>query len=598
MSTAAGAPAPRRRRRGSELEEVAAAFRARLGDLEDGAVASLTRGLLDVDRRIAAELERVTGRIEEALEAGREPGISFRHDRGRLALLRRQVDAELRRYGGRVLEATNVLTVQAADEAIAFSRDFVRAAARDLGLPGADTFGVAPLLQRDRLVEAVANTTAGPLRELAASFGEEGAERVVAGLVQGAALGENPLRTARRIRADVVETYRGRSRLIARTEAQRVAREVSRQRYERDPAVGGWRWLSSTDRRTCPACFAMHGSLHPVEETLDGHPGCRCTMVPVLRAELRGLGTEPLIRPGEELFAELPDDAKLAVLGPSKLEAYQDGRVNLAAFAERRHSERWGSHVRASSLERAERRGPTAALPARGGASAPTTARAAPGSGDATSAPTPTPPQPTTPAPRPGVPGIEEARQFAPALERRAEALEELAERADAHLRPELRRRARALRDSWTPGETGAGAMRRRGIGNSQEWGAGDQHYRFNAGNENSWHYVNGRRRTLAQYEELLLQWSRGERMPEGFRVPADLEPLTAELLELDAYRGALRERARADRRIGEVVTAPADDWRFDDGDRRVAVSGMQAAVLEGQRLLRDAAARLAELAG
>lgn len=72
---------------------------------------------------------------------------------------------------------------------------------------------------------------------------------------------------------------------LARTELIDASRRATTASYVATGLVTGWRWVSALDPRTCPACWAMHNSVHPVTEHQEGHQQCRCTQVPVLAGE-------------------------------------------------------------------------------------------------------------------------------------------------------------------------------------------------------------------------------------------------------------------------------------------------------------------------
>jgi SPP1 gp7 family putative phage head morphogenesis protein len=335
----------------SELDRAAARFRAQLARREGAAVATMRATLERTQDRIDEEIGKVLAKIRAAEQRGRQPGISFLYERGRLEQLRREVQQEMAAYaprGARV--ATGMVDAGAAD-ALDFSRRFIEAAGADAGIHLR-----IPSFRPELVERARANLSEGsPLAELFGKFGPDAARRVEAGLVQGLALGQNPAMIARRIRADVVETYTGRAQLIARTETHRIVRATSSAAYEASPVVGGWTWAAALDRRTCPACWAMHGTVHPADEVLAGHPGCRCVEVPIL-ARLMDRPPAPGLEPGEELFARLPADAQREILGPSKFEAYRSGEIRLPDLAQRQESERWGPMYREGSLFRARER--------------------------------------------------------------------------------------------------------------------------------------------------------------------------------------------------------------------------------------------------
>ena len=135
------------------------------------------------------------------------------------------------------------------------------------------------------------------------------AERLTTALLTG----QNPREAARAVMATGAELTRSRADTIARTELLRAQREATRARLEDAPGIDEWVWLSAADSRTCAVCWAMHGTRHPVTDTLDGHPNCRCTMVPAVPG-----GSADKIPTGDELLAKLPDDEARKILGPKR----------------------------------------------------------------------------------------------------------------------------------------------------------------------------------------------------------------------------------------------------------------------------------------
>lgn len=578
---ATSAPRPGRRAGPTDLERAAGRFRTELAAREERAVAAMVRDLQATARRIDRRMLEVLGKIDSAQRRGRTPGISFLYERGRLEALRRQVAGELRAYGVEVIAQADTLARSAGEAAERWSREFVREAAAGLGIRDADRYVLAPM-RPEAIAAARASLQAGsPLADLLDTFGDDGARRVGDALVAGAALGKSPLVVAREIRRDVVETYRGRAKLIARTEAQRTARAVSRDAFASRPDIlAGWRWSSSLDRTTCPACWGMHGTLHSLEETLEGHPGCRCVMIPVLRSELARPGLEPQVRDGADVFAELPEDAKLAVLGPGKLRAYQAGEVRLGDLVERRDNPRWGAMHRPASLERARAR---AAARRAGRAGAPPAPQPAPAP-----APPPTPP-PAPPAPTP----TPAHAQYAPPLRNRADQLERLADELEAHDAKVMREGARKWRDAHK--EAAADQAARRGVG--RKWVDPAARHKM-AGTEganiglvqnvrNPATRIAGRDKVLDDYRADWVAWSRGERLE--WEVPPGLQPVPPDVLERVTIVEDLRLRAKADRRIADVLTADPDDWRFDARELDMVMSRLREEVEDGQLLVRAA---------
>jgi SPP1 gp7 family putative phage head morphogenesis protein len=117
-----------------------------------------------------------------------------------------------------------------------------------------------------------------------------------------------------------------RAMTIARTETNRAYREASRKFYADVPSVTGWRWLAALDLTTCPICWSMHGRIFKTKTPFGTHPNCRCTMVPVFRGDAKA-------ETGSAKFAGLTIEQQRAILGPKRLELYNQG-AGLSDFVE------------------------------------------------------------------------------------------------------------------------------------------------------------------------------------------------------------------------------------------------------------------------
>ena len=185
-----------------------------------------------------------------------------------------------------------------------------------------------------------------------ASLGRATAQQVSDALVVGVIRGLNPRVIGRQIQSITGQPLH-RCLTIARTEQLRAYRETSRAAYQRTRTVPSWTWFSALDKRGCPACWAMHGTVHPVSEPMAAHPNCRCTMLPNVD------GWTAPVPTGAEEFDKLTPAEQQVILGPSKWRAYNDGAITLADVVDRHHSPIWGSSVQERSLTNAV--GPTAA---------------------------------------------------------------------------------------------------------------------------------------------------------------------------------------------------------------------------------------------
>jgi SPP1 gp7 family putative phage head morphogenesis protein len=169
-------------------------------------------------------------------------------------------------------------------------------------------------------------------------------------LVRGVAAGDNPRVAARRMVARVGGAFDGglpRALTIARTEildAHRAAAAAGQ--IANADVLTGWVWVAQLGHRTCPACWAMHGTVHGVEEAgPSGHPNCRCTRAPQTRP-WRALGfdiDEPpsLVPDAQARFTALPRATQVQIMGPGRLAALDSGQVTWTDLARRTPNPGW-----------------------------------------------------------------------------------------------------------------------------------------------------------------------------------------------------------------------------------------------------------------
>lgn len=134
---------------------------------------------------------------------------------------------------------------------------------------------------------------------------------------------------------------------LARTETLRAYRAATHETYlANSDIVEGWYWLSARNMRTCAMCWAMDGTFHKPEDTLDDHPNGRCTAVP----KIKGMEL-PMRQTGVQAFEKLSDADKLRVLGPSKYAAYRAGDLQLKQLIGTKYSDQWGRMFYERSLK-------------------------------------------------------------------------------------------------------------------------------------------------------------------------------------------------------------------------------------------------------
>jgi hypothetical protein len=169
-------------------------------------------------------------------------------------------------------------------------------------------------------------------------------------LITGVAVGDNPRDVARDMVGRVEGAFNGglnRALVIARTEVLDAYRAASRYSHAANAdVVTGWVWLATLDRRTCPACWAKHGSEYPVSAPgpLDHQQG-RCARMPKTRPwSALGINVEepPDVLPDARArFDALPEADQLQIMGPTRLELLKSGQVQWDDLARRRDSTGW-----------------------------------------------------------------------------------------------------------------------------------------------------------------------------------------------------------------------------------------------------------------
>lgn len=195
---------------------------------------------------------------------------------------------------------------------------------------------------RARVEQQIAST-ARPLSD-------EAMEAVRRQLIAGVDLGLNPREVAQRMVDSVEGAFNGglsRALVISRTEILDAYRRTSQQIHTANSdLVKGWQWQAQLDRRCCPSCWAMHGTVHRVDEPgpLDHQQG-RCARLPVL-ATWQELGFDVPEPPSElpdaqQTFRSLPEADQLAIMGPARWELLRSGRITWSDLATRRENPRW-----------------------------------------------------------------------------------------------------------------------------------------------------------------------------------------------------------------------------------------------------------------
>ncbi|WP_193613152.1 phage minor head protein [Nocardioides lijunqiniae] len=202
----------------------------------------------------------------------------------------------------------------------------------------------------DQVLAAIVERTTEQIESRRQPLSVDAAEAMKQALVRGIVVGENPRVTARRMVDRAEHRFNGgltRAMSIARTEVMDAHRSATAAyQLEQTDVLRGWAWHAKLDTRTCPSCWAKHGTEHELTETgPDDHPQGRCARTPLTKswAELGIDLDEPdsLLPDARASFDALPRGDKLRVLGPVRLKALEDGAIGWEDLSVLRTSDGW-----------------------------------------------------------------------------------------------------------------------------------------------------------------------------------------------------------------------------------------------------------------
>lgn len=341
----------------AEIDRVIERQRERLKRRERQARRELAEAYIQIERRLANEIEK----LADEIASDPEPTIGTVFRLQRYLSLYTQVREQMREYAtttvGPVVDRHRRA---AAEQGIADAEQVMLTGMGPIP-EGASVEAVFDRLDAQAVETIVGTTGSGPVRDILDTFGDASAERFRQTLITGMALGYNP----RKIAAELKRTLGidlTRATLIARTEINRAHRESSRASYLRNRhIVKGWVWRAACDARTCVTCWAMHGTEFDLDTPMGAHPACRCALIPktVTWREL-GYTTVPetsyTAEHGSDLFARADPETQRAVLGPRAYEAYRNGEVDITDFVKVTRSPQWGTTYTRGSLSYARTR--------------------------------------------------------------------------------------------------------------------------------------------------------------------------------------------------------------------------------------------------
>lgn len=318
-------------------------MRAAVNEITDTHVRALARSYVLAWDDVADQLDQA---LTDLLTAHENSTVTraqvARH--ARLSAALQTIDAELVRLAGEA----RVLMIGSLPSAVQIGGSGTVDAIVSQLPPGRAAGVIGWDMVDESAVRAIITRSTGQVT--AAPLAAESQEAVRRHLVRSVVVGDNPRTTARRILSEVQGQFEGgiaRAERISRTEmldAHRAAAATARQANR--ATVTGWTWVSALTERTCPACWAMHGTVFPPNVVGPaGHPNCRCTAAPVTKS-WASLGLdldepESLLPDAGSSFDALTPSQQRAVLGPARFEAWAAGDYPMSGWAVRRENPGW-----------------------------------------------------------------------------------------------------------------------------------------------------------------------------------------------------------------------------------------------------------------
>lgn len=325
-----------------ETLRLVAQMRARVNQLAAGPTRSLTSAWIRAWDVLAAEFTHALDEIL-AIDAEHWPTRSQieRAARAQYALAMAQ-------------RALDRLAGQARDEIAAAAKAGIR-----IGFDGQEPLIASQLPDGARIqfrtvpenqVAAVVNRTAQQIHAVTWPLSSSAVEAMKSELIRGMAMGRNPRTIAAQMLARLEGAFNGglaRALNIARTEILDGFRSAAALSQAANADVlRGWVWHAELTRRTCASCWAMHGSEHPLDEPgPSDHQSGRCSRTPLTKSwkELGFDIPEPpsIIPDAKATFAALPHADQVAVMGPGRLAALNNGDIGWGDMSQLRTTPGW-----------------------------------------------------------------------------------------------------------------------------------------------------------------------------------------------------------------------------------------------------------------
>jgi len=332
-----------------ETLRIVADLRTRLEKMTDAQTLALTRAWVDAYDVIAPEFRTA---LLELMAAAKDGTVS----RATVAKNLRIRDAlqTTRDVLDELARSTEVTVSNDIGQAVRDAID-THAAIINSQLP-ANATGVSFTRAPADALAAIVERTTAQIHSSALALPADVEKAMKSALIRGIAVGDNPNRTAGRIMDATQQRFNGgltRALTISRTEtldAHRAATQASEKANKN--VLEEWEWHAALNARTCPSCWAKHGTRHPLEEAGPNDHQCgRCTRVTVTKTwealGFKGIPEPASVTPdARTVFDNLTPDTQRRIMGAQRLDLLQSGKIQWADLSTVRHTDGWrDSHI-------------------------------------------------------------------------------------------------------------------------------------------------------------------------------------------------------------------------------------------------------------
>lgn len=301
----------------SPVLETVAQYRAQLDRLEAQAIGRLARNYARSWRRLELMLN---GLLLEIGDASPTRGQLIRLER--YQTLMEQIAAEL--AGLQAATANEIEDI--ADISVRLGELHARQllSTTMTGGPGITArFNVLPVDAIKSLLGFL--DPAGPLYNRLALLAPTTAQWVADAIAEGVTMGFNPRKIARIVQEAFGRGLNDALRFV-RTAQLWAYREANRATMVANGDIlEGWVWHADLGPRTCMSCIAMHGTVHPVTETLNDHHNGRCAPIPLVKGY-----ENPVTETGATWFEQQPAAVQQEMMGRETWDAWRGGAFDLS----------------------------------------------------------------------------------------------------------------------------------------------------------------------------------------------------------------------------------------------------------------------------